>query len=105
MLVHTDRNNNATQVNGRIPTTLQNVFLTSNRGIEVNAPPPLRVGDKVFRRSLLGRTYSSESSDSIRGRREKASVKQPSFALRFWNKDGTQQRAGMVSGVDLVSRC
>ena len=49
---------NATQENtrtrqGRIPTTLQAVFLASNRGKEVNKPPPAAVASKVFFRNWL----------------------------------------------------
>jgi hypothetical protein len=33
---------------GRIPATLQAVFLASNRGKEVNKPPPAAVASKVF---------------------------------------------------------
>jgi hypothetical protein len=35
----------------RIPTSLQSVFLASNRGAEVHAPPPERVAYKVFFRN------------------------------------------------------
>jgi hypothetical protein len=49
---------NATQDNnrsrqGRIPATLQAVFLASNRGNEVNKPPPAAVASKVFFRNWL----------------------------------------------------
>jgi hypothetical protein len=49
---------NATQDNnrsrqGRIPATLQAVFLASNRGKEVNKPPPAAVASKVFFRNWL----------------------------------------------------
>ncbi len=38
---------------GRIPATLQAVFLASNRGREVNKPPPAKVASKVFFRNWL----------------------------------------------------
>ena len=44
----------------RIPATLQAVFLTSNRGKDVSAPPPQRVAFKTFFRGWLG---SSESKN------------------------------------------
>lgn len=37
------------QRQGRIPLALQAVFLASNRGKEVNKPPPNRVCNKVFK--------------------------------------------------------
>lgn len=37
----------------RIPLTLQAVFLASNRGRDVNKPPPERVAYKVFFRNWL----------------------------------------------------
>jgi hypothetical protein len=38
---------------GRIPATLQAVFLASNRGNDVHKPPPQKVAYKVFFRSLF----------------------------------------------------
>jgi hypothetical protein len=38
---------------GRIPATLQAVFLASNRGKDVNKPPPAKVASKVFFRNWL----------------------------------------------------
>ncbi len=38
---------------GRIPATLQAVFLASNRGRDVNKPPPAKVASKVFFRNWL----------------------------------------------------
>jgi hypothetical protein len=83
MPVHIDRHSNVTQTTGRVPATLQNVFLASNRGIDVDIPPPLRVANKVFQRSLLGRTYSSDSSDD---RRDKGGNLR-GIKLRFWIKE------------------
>lgn len=46
------RTDNAPQSRqSRIPATLQAVFLASNRGKEVNKPPPAQVGNKVFFRN------------------------------------------------------
>jgi hypothetical protein len=38
---------------GRIPATLQAVFLASNRGKDVNKPPPAKVASKVYFRNWL----------------------------------------------------
>jgi hypothetical protein len=38
---------------GRIPATLQAVFLASNRGRDVNKPPPAQVASKVYFRNWL----------------------------------------------------
>jgi hypothetical protein len=46
----------------RIPLSLQAVFLTSNRGKDVNTPPPHRVAYKTFFRGWLGRS-ESDSKD------------------------------------------
>lgn len=59
--VHVDRHGTSTRSSSRIPTTLQNVILSSNRGNEVHVPPPKNVAYKVFFRGWLGRTFSSES--------------------------------------------
>lgn len=40
---------------GRIPKTLQAVFLASNRGNDVDKPPPKQVAFKVFLRTWLGK--------------------------------------------------
>jgi hypothetical protein len=40
--------NNKNSRQGRIPATLQAVFLASNRGREVNKPPPASVASKVY---------------------------------------------------------
>jgi hypothetical protein len=47
----TQDNNRSRQ--GRIPATLQAVFLASNRGNEVNKPPPAKVASKVYLRGWL----------------------------------------------------
>jgi hypothetical protein len=49
--MNTQGNNNSRQ--GRIPATLQAVFLASNRGKEVNSPPPAKVASKVYHRNWL----------------------------------------------------
>jgi hypothetical protein len=38
---------------GRIPATLQAVFLASNRGKDVNKPPPEKAASKVYFRNWL----------------------------------------------------
>jgi hypothetical protein len=46
---------------GRIPATLQAVFLAANRGRDVNKPPPAQVASKVyFRNWLFQRKAGSE---------------------------------------------
>jgi hypothetical protein len=41
-------NSSTTNFGGRIPASLQAVFLASNRGHEVNTPPPRKVAFKTF---------------------------------------------------------
>lgn len=48
---------NAGASRSRIPATLQMVFLASNRGKDVNKPPPERVASKVF---LYGWIFGSK---------------------------------------------
>jgi hypothetical protein len=56
-------NNNSRQV--RIPATLQAVFLASNRGTEVNKPPPASAGSKVFFHNwLFQRQAESKERDT-----------------------------------------
>jgi hypothetical protein len=50
--MNTTQDNNRSR-QGRIPATLQAVFLASNRGKEVNKPPPAAVASKVFFRNWL----------------------------------------------------
>jgi myo-inositol-1-phosphate synthase len=50
---------------GRIPATLQAVFLASNRGREVNKPPPGKAGSKVFFHNwLFQREAESKERDT-----------------------------------------
>jgi hypothetical protein len=49
---------------GRIPKTLQAVFLASNRGNEVYKPPPKQVAFKTFFRSIMGKGKKSESKSN-----------------------------------------
>jgi hypothetical protein len=49
--MNTQNSNRARQ--GRIPATLQAVFLASNRGREVNKPPPEKAASKVYFRNWL----------------------------------------------------
>jgi hypothetical protein len=48
-----DNQDNNRSRQGRIPATLQAVFLASNRGNEVNKPPPAKVASKVYLRGWL----------------------------------------------------
>lgn len=50
----------------RVPVALQAVFLASNRGKEVNKPPPNQVANKVYKRTWFGlrRSSSINSNDS-----------------------------------------
>jgi Ankyrin repeats (3 copies) len=51
-------------VNGfssRIPTSLQHVFLSSNRGHDVDKPPPLQVANRAFR-TLWSKTFKGGKS-------------------------------------------
>jgi hypothetical protein len=50
MTMKTQENNCSGQ--GRLPAALQAVFLASNRGEEVNTPPPRNLAFKVFSRML-----------------------------------------------------
>jgi hypothetical protein len=59
---------------GRIPATLQAVFLASNRGREVNKPPPASVASKVFFRNWLFQRQA-ESKDKEAPTLKKKSVK------------------------------
>ena len=50
----------------RIPVALQAVFLASNRGKEVNEPPPGRIASKSFKtKSLWNRLSPRRKSKSI----------------------------------------
>jgi hypothetical protein len=53
----------------RIPATLQAVFLASNRGSEVNKPPPEKVASKDYFRNWLfqRQTGSKEGRGSLFG--------------------------------------
>ena len=52
---------------GRIPATLQAVFLASNRGKNVDKPPPAKVASKVFIRNWLfqRQTATKENDKSL----------------------------------------
>jgi hypothetical protein len=49
--MNSQENNRSRQ--GRIPATLQAVFLASNRGKDVNKPPPEKAASKVYFRNWL----------------------------------------------------
>jgi hypothetical protein len=50
---------------GRIPATLQAVFLASNRGREVNKPPPASVASKVFFRNWLFQRQPESKEEEV----------------------------------------
>jgi hypothetical protein len=52
----------------RIPSALQVVFLSSNRGSEVNQPPPARVADKVYVRNWRFRQQGDGPKNGIKRR-------------------------------------
>jgi hypothetical protein len=59
-------NSSTTDLGGRIPASLQAVFLASNRGNEVNTPPPRNVAFKIFPfiRNLKSRRHHYAKQDS-----------------------------------------
>jgi hypothetical protein len=94
---------NATQDNnrsrqGRIPATLQAVFLASNRGKEVNKPPPAAVASKVFFRNWLfqqtgARKEKAGVFDGKKNKKSKRSKNQPQKPVL---QEGFQtQKSGM----------
>jgi hypothetical protein len=61
---------------GRIPATLQAVFLASNRGREVNKPPPAKVASKVFFRNwLFQRQAKSKEKGGIEKKKKVKKIK------------------------------
>jgi hypothetical protein len=50
----------------RIPSALQVVFLSSNRGAEVNQPPPERVADKTYVRNWVFQQQGGSNNGSKR---------------------------------------
>jgi hypothetical protein len=55
-----------TDLGGRIPASLQAIFLASNRGNEVNTPPPRNAAFKIFPyiRNLKSRRHHYEKQGS-----------------------------------------
>jgi hypothetical protein len=49
----------------RIPTTLQQVFLSSNRGNNVDKPPPMKVANRMFR-TFWSKAFSSNSTGNTK---------------------------------------
>ena len=65
----------------RIPVALQAVFLASNRGYEVNKPPPEQVASKVYGSNNLQRSVSSDAAQQLsRKWREIGQIRKLSFA-------------------------
>lgn len=63
---------------GRIPVTLQAVFLASNRGKDVNRPPPKQAAHRVYLRNWFWqRNTQTKAAPEVRkvGKRSKASRK------------------------------
>jgi hypothetical protein len=63
------RNSSATtDLGGRIPASLQAVFLASNRGNEVNTPPPRNAAFKTFFRNLtsMREKYAKKGSKKVK---------------------------------------
>lgn len=54
------------QVRTRIPSTLQAVFLASNRGSEVHKPPPKRDADRTYFRGFIARTFSGKHDRKLK---------------------------------------
>jgi hypothetical protein len=63
---------------GRIPATLQAVFLASNRGRDVNKPPPEKAASKIYFRNWLfqRQTGSKDKRGSLFAGSEKPRKKQ-----------------------------
>lgn len=62
---------------GRIPKTLQAVLLASNRGNDVDKPPPKQVAFKVFLRTWLGKGKPPKDvADSKKSTSEEVDMKE-----------------------------
>jgi len=59
----------------RIPASLQAVFLASNRGHEVNRPPPRNAAFKVFKRRGFGGLFPFKSSRSLNTTKDASQLK------------------------------
>lgn len=59
----------------RIPTTLQAVFLASNRGNEVHKPPPDSAANKVYFRNWLFQGRNNSLTKSLRNPKKKNKTK------------------------------
>jgi hypothetical protein len=70
MNMNSQENNRSRQ--GRIPATLQAVFLASNRGRDVNKPPPAQVASKVYFRNWLFQRQANEKRGVLFGGTGKA---------------------------------
>jgi hypothetical protein len=67
---HQDKDNDRSR-QGRIPATLQAVFLASNRGRDVNKPPPAKVASKVFFRNWLFQRQAGSKEEKGIGKKQK----------------------------------
>ena len=61
-------NKNKHKPTSRIPSTLQAVFLASNRGREVHKPPPEKVAYKEYFRNLWGSVSTSRNGSQSNSR-------------------------------------
>ena len=73
---------------GRIPVTLQAVFLASNRGKEVHKPPPASVASKVFIRNWLFQRQT-ESKEKETPTSKKRKVKKLKKRIKQASPKGT----------------
>jgi hypothetical protein len=71
---------------GRIPNTLQAVFLASNRGKEVNLPPPDQSAAKVFKRNWIFQKKSNS------GKNDKEGTKKNWFGLNSKRVEQTEKK-------------
>ena len=74
----------------RIPVTLQNVFLASNRGKEVHKPPPGNIASRTFSRLLSFRKKKKSVDDSLH-----------SVSSRRQQKKGFKQNHQKEGGADI----
>jgi len=87
MVVKVDYN----QGNGsRIPASLQAVFLASNRGHEVNRPPPRNAAFKVFQGRGVGGLFRFKSSRSANTTKEASQLKMAQVLPQFQKKVSLQ---------------
>jgi hypothetical protein len=87
---------------GRIPATLQAVFLASNRGREVHKPPPASVASKVFFRNWLFQRQT-ESKEKEAPSLQKRKVKKLKKRIKQASPKGTALPKANVSDVAFLN--